>query len=190
MGKGLAIIGILGAVAATLSMLVLVDAAVFLVLPVIVAGSITLVAQRTVAGAVAGLLVLALAVVAALGLAGSVTTREGSADFGFDESSGRLVAIAGCLALPLAAIVVRWSSIDPQPLAYVGLFCAVVAFLLAAIRPDRLVDQSDVITLVSGLVPLGAIVSMVGLWRGSGLEDEALAQEPAGAPAEPAEQRP
>lgn len=167
MGKGLAIVGIVASVAATLVMLVLVSAAAFLVLPVIVAGSIILVLQRTVAGAVAGLLVLALAVVAALGLAGSVTTEAGSTDFGFSEEAGRLMAIAGCLAIPLAAIVVRWHAIDPQSLAYVGLFCAAVTFLLAAARRGSLVDQSDPLTIAMGLLPLGAIVSMVGVWRGA-----------------------
>jgi hypothetical protein len=174
MGKGLAIVGILGAVAATLTMLVLVNAAVFIVLPVIVAGSIVLVAQRTVAGAVAGLLVLALAVVAALGLAGSVTVKNGdTTDFGFSEDSGRLIAIAGCLSVPMAAIAVRWNRIDPQSLAYVGIFCAAVGFLLAAIRPGSLVNQQDGLTVATGLLPLGAIVSMVGLYRGStDLDDE------------------
>lgn len=168
MGKGLAIAGILGAVAATLTVLVFVNAAVFLVLPVLVAGSIVLVAQRTVAGAVAGLLVLALAVVAALGLAGSLTVRGGeTTDFGFSEDAGRLIAIAGCLSVPMAAIAVRWDRIDPQSLAYVGIFCAAVGFLLAAIRPGALVNQQDGLTVVTGLLPLGAIASMVGLYRGS-----------------------
>lgn len=187
MGKGLALIGILGAVAATLTVLVLLDAAVFLVLPVIVAGSIVLVAQRTVAGAVAGLLVLALAVVAALGLAGSITTENGTTDFGFSPAAGRLLAIAGCLAIPLAATAVRWGAIDPQPLAYIGIFCAAVAFLLAAIRPGQLVEQTDYVTLATGLLPLGAIAPMVGLWRGADLEDEEDAALP---PPVPGEQRP
>lgn len=176
MGKGLAVVGIIASIAATLAMLVLVSAAAFLVLPVIVAGSIVLVLQRTVAGAVAGLLVLALGVVAALGLAGSVTTENGVADFGFSESSGRLLAIAGCLAIPLAAIVVRWHAIAPQGLAYVGIFCAAVAFLMAATRSDALVDQSDLLTIATGLLPLGAIVSMVGLLRGA---DEPTVGQPA-----------
>lgn len=187
MGKGLAVVGILGAVAATLTMLAFVGAGVFLVLPVIVAGSIVLVAQRSVAGAVAGLLVLALAVVAALGLAGSITTKNGTTDFGFDEDSGRLIAIAGCLALPLAAIAVRWDAIDPQPLAYIGIFCAAVAFLLAAMRPSRLLEQTDYVTLATGLLPLGAIAPMVGLWRGADLEEDAGPPMP---PPVPGEQRP
>lgn len=183
MGKGLAIVGILGAVAATLIMLVLVNAAVFIVLPIIVAGSIVLVAQRTVSGAVAGLLVLALAVVAALGLAGSVTVKNGeTTDFGFSEDSGRLIAIAGCLSVPMAAIAVRWNRIDPQSLAYVGIFCAAVGFLLAAIRPGSLVDQTDGLTLATGLLPLGAIVSMVGLYRGSQDLDETPPRPPTAAP--------
>lgn len=180
MGKGLAIVGTLGAVAATLVMLVLVNAAVFVVLPIIVAGSIVLVAQRTVAGAIAGLLVLALAIVAALGLAGSITVENGdTTDFGFSEDSGRLLAVAGCLSVPLAAIVVRWRRIDPQSLAYVGILCAAVAFLLAAIRPGALVDQQDGLTVASGLLPLGAIVSMVGLYRGSRDLDETAEAPPA-----------
>src|SRR5688572_23696964 len=122
MGKGLAVVGILGAIAATLTILsVLQDLASFLVLPVIVAGSIVLVAQRSVAGAVAGLLVLSLAVVTALGLAGSITTESGTTDFGFSDSAGRILAIAACLSIPLAAIAVRWHDIDPQSLAYVGI---------------------------------------------------------------------
>lgn len=167
MGKGLAIVGIVASVAATLAILVLVSAAAFLVLPVIVAGSIVLVLQRTVAGAVAGLLVLALGVVAALGLAGSVTTEGGTTDFGFSEASGRLLAVTGCLAIPLAAVIVRWHAIDPQSLAYVGIFCLAVAFLLAAVRRGQLVDQSDLLTLATGLLPLGAIAPMVGLLRGA-----------------------
>lgn len=183
MGKGLAIVGIVGAVAATLAVLVLVNAAIFLVLPVIVAGSIVLVAQRTVAGAIAGLLVLALAVVAALGLAGSVTTREGTADFGFSEDSGRLLAVAGCLSIPMAAIAVRWDRIEPQSLAYIGIFCAAVGFLLAAIRPGQLVNQTDLVTLATGLLPLGAIASMVGLLRGSSADAD---QEADAEPLQPA----
>ena len=177
MGKGLAVVGILACVAATLAMLVLVGAAAFLVLPIIVAGSIVLVLQRTVAGVVAGLLVLAFAVVAALGLTGSVTTQGGgTTDFGFSEESGRLLAVAGLLAIPLAAIVVRWHSIRPQSLAYVGIFCAFVGFLLAAVRKDQLIDQSDLLTIATGLLPLGAIVSMVGILRGA---DEPAVGQPA-----------
>ena len=177
MGKGLAIVGIVASLAATMSILVLVEAAAFLVLPVILWGSIALVLQRTVAGAIAGLLVLALAVVAALGLAGSVTTESGgTTDFGFSQQAGRLLAIAGCLAIPLAAIVVRWNAIDPPSLAYVGIFCAAVAFLLAVVRRDALVDQSDTLTVAMGLLPLGIIVSMVGVLRGA---DEPPAGEPA-----------
>lgn len=177
MGKGLAIMGIIASIAAMLSILVFVGAAVFLVLPVIVTGSIILVLQKNVAGAIAGLLVLALAVVASLGLMGSVTTEDGGeTDFGFSEEAGRLLAIAGCLAIPLAAIVVRWSRIEPQALAFVGIVCAAVAFLLAAVRPDQLVNQDDLLTLATGLLPLGTIVSMVGLWRGGDREahDQAM----------------
>lgn len=179
MGKGLAIVGIIASVAATLTMLVLLEAAIFVVLPVIVAGSIVLVAQRTVSGAVAGLLVLALAVVAALGLAGSITTSSGSTDFGFSEASGRVMAIAGCLSIPLAAIVVRWGWVDPPSLSYIGIFCAAVAFLLAVVRQDRLADQSDYITLVTGLLPLGAIAPMVGLLRGAPDGDDDIEAAPA-----------
>jgi hypothetical protein len=171
MGKGLAVVGILGAVAATLTILnVLQGLAAFLVLPIIVAGSIVLVAQRSVAGAVAGLLVLALAVVTALGLAGSITTESGTTDFGFSAEAGRILALAGCLSIPMAAVAVRWHRIDPQSLAYVGIFCAAVAFLLAVIRSDPLGDQADPITLAIGALPLGAIAPMVGLWRGSDLD--------------------
>ena len=172
MEKGLAIVGILGAIAATLTILnVLQAVASFLVLPIIVAGSIVLVAQRTMAGAVAGLLVLSLAVVTALGLAGSITTESGTTDFGFSAEAGRVLAIAGCLSIPLAAIAVRWHHIDPQSLAYVGLFCGAVAFLLAIIRSDPLADQANPVTLAIAVLPLGAIASMVGLWRGADLAE-------------------
>ena len=172
MGKGLAVVGILGAVAATITILnVLQDLASFLVLPVIVAGSIVLVAQRSVAGAVAGLLVLALAVVTALGLAGSITTENGSADFGFSPEAGRILALAGCLSIPLAAVAIRWHRIEPESLAYIGIFCCAVAFLLAIIRSDPFADQANPITLATAALPLGAIASMVGLWRGADLEE-------------------
>jgi hypothetical protein len=182
MGKGLAVVGILGAVAGTLTILnVLQDLASFLVLPVIVAGSIVLVAQRSVAGAVAGLLVLALAVVTALGLAGSITTESGSTDFGFSPEAGRILALAGCLSIPLSAVAVRWHAIEPQSLAYIGIFCCAVAFLLSIIRSDPFADQANPLTLATGALPLGAIASMVGLWRGADLEGDAGAP-----PVEPA----
>jgi len=173
MGKGLAIVGIIGAVFASLSILnVLQDLAAFLVLPVIVAGSIVLVAQRTVGGAVAGLLVLALAVVAALGLAGSITTKNGATEFGFSEEAGHLLAIAGCLSIPLAAIAVRWAWVDPQSLSYVGIFCAAVSFLLVIIINDPTAYQGNPFTLGAGLLALGGVAPMVGLLRGTPDEDE------------------
>lgn len=168
MGKGLAIVGITASVAASLAMLVLVSGAQFLVLPVIVAGSIVLVAQRSVGGAIAGLLVLALAVVAAIGMAGSLTTKSGGeTNFGFSEDAGRVLAIAGCLSIPLAALIVRWHWVEPQSLSYIGIFCIAVAFLMAVLRQHSLADQSDLLTLASGLLPLGGIVPMVGLIRGA-----------------------
>src|SRR5688572_16248897 len=104
MGKGLAVVGILGAIAATLTILnVLLDLAQFLILPILVAGSIVLVAQRSVSGAVAGLLVLALAVVTTLALTdsvGAVTTESGTTGFGFSAKAGRFLAVAACLSVP------------------------------------------------------------------------------------------
>jgi hypothetical protein len=186
MGKGLAVVGILGAIAATLTILnVLLDLAQFLVLPVIVAGSIVLVAQRSVGGAVAGLLVLALAVVTALGLAdsvGSITTEGGTTSFGFTAEGGHLLALAGCLSIPLAALIVRWDRVDPQSLAYVGIFCAAVAFLLVAIRADPTGLQTNPVTLVAGLVPLGCIAPMVGLWRGANKAEGAVQETAPPAP--------
>lgn len=179
MPKGLAIVGILGAFAATLTILnVLQGAAVFIVLPILVAGSIVLVAQRSMGGAIAGLIVLALAVMAALGLAGSVTTESGSTDFGFSVDAGRLLALAGCLSIPLAAIALHWNDLDPVWLAYLGAACAVAAFLLTIILAEPSGDQTKPLTIIIALLPLGAIATMVGLWRSAPDVDHAA--KPAG----------
>lgn len=175
MGKGLAITGLVAAVAAALAMLVLVGAAAFLVVPVLLAGCIVLALQRSPKALVAALLVLVLAVLAALGLAGSVTTEGGTADFGISEAAGRVLGIAGLLAVPAAATVLRWDAAAPRWLAFAGLACAGLALVLAIARPDALVDQSDPLTLAAGVLALAAGAPMAGLLRA---DDEPGAAEP------------
>jgi hypothetical protein len=165
MGKALPILGIIGAVFAALAVMVLVNGAVFVVIPLTLVGSIVLLAQRNVPGAIAGLLVLGLTVLAALGLAGSVTTKKGSSDFGISEEMGRVLAVIACLAVPAAAIGVRWGEAEPAWLAYVGLAGAVLAVILALAGQHHLAEQNHPLTLVAGAVALVPVAGMVGLLR-------------------------
>lgn len=166
MGKLLPIAGIVGCAFAFLSALVLVNAAMFLVLPIILAGSIVLLAQRNVPGAVAGLVVLAFAVVAAMGLAGSIT-REGGAstDFGIGYDWGRVLAILGCLAISMGTVAVRWLDAEPRWLTYAAIGTTALASILAAINRKDLADQSDVVTLFVGLLCLAGLAPMIALLR-------------------------
>ena len=166
MAKALPILGIVGAVFGALAIAVLVNAAVFIVVPVAIAGSVVLVAQRTIAGAVSGLVVLALAVLAALGLAGNITTEDnGSTSFGLSEGTGRVLAVACCLAIPVGAVAARWDDALPRWMAIVGVACAVVAVLIAALDPDALAQQSEPLTLVAAVLALASLVAMLPLLR-------------------------
>lgn len=166
MGKALPIIGIVGAAFAMLLILVLVNAAVFVVLPIILAGSIMLLMQRNTVGAVAGLIVLVLGVVAAMGLAGSITTKDsGSTDFGISEEMGRIWAAAACIAIPLGVVASRWDDVEPMWLSYVGIATGVLSLILAWANRDVLADQTIVMVLVAGALALGPIAPMVGLLR-------------------------
>lgn len=170
MGKGLAVTGIVAAATATLALLVLVGAAALLAVPVLLAGCVVLALQRNLKAVAAAVVVLVLAVFAALGLTGSVTTEGGSTDFGIGEATGRVLAVAGLLAIPVAATLLRWEAVEPRWLAFAGLACAALALLVAILRPDDLVDQSDPLTLAAGALALGAIAPMVGLLRADGDE--------------------
>jgi hypothetical protein len=165
MGKSLPILGILGAVFAMLSALVLVNAAVFIVIPVAVTGSIVLMAQRNALGAVAGLIVLLLGLVAGIGLVGSIGTENGSLDFGISSEVGRAWAILACLAIPMGALAVRWTEFQPRWLAYASAGVAAVAALMGILLRADLTDQGNVSVLVLGVLLLLPIVPMASMLR-------------------------
>lgn len=188
MGKVLPILGIVGAVFAALVVAVLANAALFVVVLVAVAASIVLVAQRTIAGAVAGLVVLALGVLAALGLAGSVTTEKGGeTGFGIAEPTGVLLAFAAMIALPVAATVLRWGDL-PRWLAIAGLACAAVAFGLAATDPSDLADHGTIRTIVTSVSCLASMAPAIALLRAGDDEgsDEASPRRAPEPPPQPA----
>lgn len=166
MAKGLPILGIVGAVFAAAVVAVLADAALFVVVVMAVVGSIVLLTQRSVAGAVAGLVVLALGVVAGLGLAGSVTTEDGGeTDLGVGPDAGILFALAAMLALPVAAVALRWDEAQPRWAAIAGLAAAVVGFAVAALDPNNLADHGTVRAGITALLCLLAMAGPVVLLR-------------------------
>lgn len=168
MGKTLPILGIVGAVSAALSIAVLVPDSLAMFAPLVVglAGSIVLVGQRTIVGAVAGLLVLVLTVVAGLGLVGTVSTEDGGeTDFGIAPSTGQVLLVAACLLLPVGAVALRWEEAEPRWLTVGGAACAAIAFLLVASDPDGIGDQSQTMTLVAAVLALLGIGAMVPLVR-------------------------
>ncbi|MEK6975561.1 MAG: hypothetical protein AABY18_04370 [Candidatus Thermoplasmatota archaeon] len=179
MVKALPVMGILGAFFAAVLVAILVDAAVFVVVLVTLTGSVILVAQRTIVGAVAGIVVLILTVLAALGMAGSVTTKNGSADFGISEDGGILLGLAACLAVPMGALAARWEQAAPRWLAYAGIAAAVVALAMALANPAALDDNGTVYTLVTALFALAAMAPMVPLVRAEGDAPRGRSTEPA-----------
>lgn len=166
MAKALPIMGILGAVFGALLVAVLADAAAFIVVLVSLVGSVMLLAQRTIVGAVAGLIVLALTVVAGLGLVGSISTEGGGgADFGISPTAGIILGLAACLAVPMGAVAARWDGLEPRWAAYAGIACAILAVAIAAAGADTLSDHGAAMTLTAAAFALGAIAPMVVLLR-------------------------
>ena len=180
MSKTLPILGIVGAVFAALAIAVLVPDSLAAFLPLLVgfAGSGVLIGQRSIHGAVAGIVILILTVVAALGLVGEVTTEEGGgADFGISVGTGQVLSIAACLSIPIAAVVLRWELCEPRWMAIAGVACAVVAFIIAAMDPDGIAQQNQVETLVAAGLALLASIAMVPLLRNDE-DDEVVVHEP------------
>ena len=189
MAKALPVMGVLGAFLAACVVAVLVDTGILLVVPFTLVASVILLAQRTILGAVAGLVVLALTVLAALGMLGNVTTEEGGAtDFGIGETAGTVLALAACLAIPVAAVAIRWDDAEPRWLAVGGLGAAALALAIALADPAALSDHGRVMTLVHAIVCLLALGPMVPLLSSAGaapaeLPPLAVVEAPVGKPA-------
>ena len=176
MAKALPVVGIVGAVLAALCFAVLAPPATILVVPAALAASVILVAQRTVAGAVAGLLVLGLAVLATLGVLGSVTTEDGgSTDFGISEDLGIALAAITALAIAIAAIALRWDLLEPRWLAIGGLVCAAAAALLAYMDQEVLLNHFRPGTFIGAGLSLLVVVPLARLLRAP--VDDPLTQE-------------
>lgn len=187
MSKTLPVLGIVGAVFAALTIAVLVPDSLAMFAPLLVGivGSVVLIGQRSIQGAVAGIVILILTVVAALGLVGEVTTKDGGgADFGISVAMGQILSIAACLLVPLAAVVLRWERCEPRWMAIAGSACAVVAFIIAAMDPDGIAQQNQVETLVAAVLALLTTLAMVPLLRN---DDFAAAAVPEPAPLASAE---
>lgn len=165
MAKILPVMGIVGAVFAALCFAVLAPPATFIVFLVGLAGSIVLLMQRNLVGAVTGLVVLVLSVLAILGMMASVSTEDKSFDFGIGEDMGLVLGIAACLAIPVGALVVRWGDVEPNWLAIVGVACAAIAILLAFVQRDVLVDHFRAGTFIGVALSLLTIVPLVMLLR-------------------------
>lgn len=168
MGKALPILGILGSVFAALAIAVLVPDSLAMFVPLLVglAGSVILVGQRTIQGAIAGIVVLGLTVLAALGLIGTVSTESGgSTDLGISVAVGQVLAIAACLALPLSAMGLRWPEVQPLWLGIGSAAAGVLALVLVALDPDGIAQQNQADTLVAAVLALLALGAMVPLLR-------------------------
>lgn len=187
MGKTLPILGILGSVFAALAIAVLVPDSLAMFVPLLVglAGSVVLVGQRTVPGAVAGIVVLGITVLAALGLIGTVSTEGGGGtDLGISVAVGQVLAITACLALPLSAIGLRWNDVQPLWLGIGSAASGVLALILVALDPDGIAQQNQADTLVAAVLALLALGAMVPLLRAIGPEDapDAPADAPEASP--------
>ena len=165
MAKALPVMGVLGAFLAACVAAVLVEAGILFTVPFLLVASVVLLGQRTVLGAVAGLVVLALTVLAALGMVGNVSTeRGGSTDFGVGEATGSVLALAACLAIPASAVAIRWPDAQPRWLAFLGLGAAAIALALGAADPAALKDHGNARTLVLAvlcLLPMAPMVPML-----------------------------
>lgn len=183
MSKTLPILGIVGAVFGALAIAVLVPDSLAMFTPLLVGlvGSGVLIGQRSVHGTIAGIVILALTVVAALGLVGYVSTEDGGGtDLGISAPTGQVLSIAACLAIPVAAVVLRWEQAQPRWMAIAGIAAAAIAFLIAATDPSGIAQQNQAETLVAAVLALAASVAMVPLLRN---DDDGEAQR---ADAEPA----
>lgn len=179
--KALPIAGIVGSLFAALAIAVLVPDTLAMFVPLLVGlvGSGILVGQRSLWGVIVGLVVLALTTVAALGLVGNVSTKEGETNFAVSVGTGQVLAILVCLALPAAAIGLRWDDAVPRWLTLAALACAAVAFIIAASDPDGIAQQNQVGTDVAAVLALLSLVGMVPLLRAEdGAEDVAVASAP------------
>ncbi len=173
MAKALPVMGILGAFLAAGVAAVLVETGILLVVPVMLAASVVLLGQRSILGAVAGLLVLLLTVLAALGILGNVSTKNaGDTDFGIGEANGAVLALAACLAVPAAATLVRWNDPRlPRWLAGGGLACAAIALLVGLYDPAGLKDHGGVRALVHAILCLLVLGPMIPLMSGDPPEE-------------------
>ena len=181
MSKTLPVVGIVGAVFAALAIAVLVPDSLAMFTPLLVGlvGSGVLIGQRSIHGTIAGIVILILTVVAALGLVGEVTTEDGGgADFGISVATGQVLAIAVCLLIPVAAVVLRWEHCEPRWMAIAGIAAAAIALLIAATDPDGIAQQNQAETLIAAVLALGASLAMVPLLRND-VDDEPVAKEPA-----------
>lgn len=183
MTKALPIVGIIGAVFAALVVAVLANAGLFLVVAVAFGGSLVLLGQRSVAGAAAGLVILAVAAIAGLGLAESIATKNGTFE-AFSPATGRVLATLSCVLLPVAAMLLRWDLLQPRWLGYGGLGAAAIGFLLAATDPTDLTDHGTWRTAVTAVFLLAAAAPMVVLLKAPAPDADVEAAEApmAGAP--------
>ena len=186
MGKALPILGILGAVFASLAIAVLVPDSLAMFAPLLVslAGSVVLLGQRSIPGVVAGIVVLGLTVLAALGLVGTVSTEGGGGpDLGVSVAVGQVLAVTACLALPLAAIGLRWNRVRPAWLGLGSGASGLLAIILVALDPQGIAQQNQADTLVAAVLALVALAAMVPLLRA--VEPGPGPETPGEAPASP-----
>lgn len=185
MAKALPVMGIVGSVTASLTASIFVPDSLPGFLPVFVAwtGAGFLFAQRSWQGVVAASTVLVISFVAALGLVGFVSTENGGLELGVSGEVGRTLAILACLAIPGAALWLRWDDAEPRWLAYASAASAVVAVLLVAVNADSIADQSNVAILAAAVLALASLAGMVPLLRA---EPPAVPRQPPSPPPPPA----
>jgi len=166
MSKALPSAGIVGAVTALLSALVLVDGASFLVAPVALGCAIVFVLEKSRTGILSALVVVALTAVATMGLMESITREGGeTTDFGMSHETGRAFAVAASLAIAAAVTACRWNEVRPGYLRYLGLGAAALATLIAFANRDTLLHQQDTLTLLVGALALATTAPLIPLLR-------------------------
>lgn len=162
MASAVAVLGVLGAVMAALAATVFISGAA-LIVPIFVIGvAVFLIAQRSAAGIVASLGLLALAVLSAMGLVGFITTKNGGGlSFGIAEDVGRALAVTAALAVPAAATFVLWYDPIGMTLRYVGLACAALGAILAFVFRAGLTTQTLASTWIVAILCLGSALCAV-----------------------------
>lgn len=147
---------------AALAATVFVSAAAFIVPLFVLVAAVMLIAQRSSAGIVASLGLIALAVLASMGLLGAITVKGGGGITApFDVAFGTAFAVTAALGVPAAATWVLWYDPVKMPMRYTGLAAALLGAVLAFVFRGDLTTQTSAATWVVVLCCLASSLCVV-----------------------------